>query len=333
MSRSPITIGNLTVNPGEMKRGGIPLGNDAYGQPRQLPLIVAHGPGDGPILWLNGATHGDEPEGPLSIYKLIPQLNPAELNGTLVMVPVMNVEAYKAGERGDPLDNQTYDMNRNYPGRENGYPTERVANAHWQAMKDQCDLQISIHSGGTQSYLNYMVFTADNPPSLELSAAMGPAWDLVFASPAGGNDPSSRMAGLGKAGITVELGGNCRTLTSDFHDVADALCDAWINVMRHYGMLAGDAAYAPSWRMGHQLALLAPETGLYVGNRDLPFGEEVPAGYLIGSLHNLYGDVIGEVRAPEAGVVFGMRFRPSVLAGQWCCFFGVVTETSTSLLG
>lgn len=39
------------------------------------------------------------------------------LSGTLVLVPVMNVGAYEAAQRGNPLDTFTYDMNRVYPGR------------------------------------------------------------------------------------------------------------------------------------------------------------------------------------------------------------------------
>ena len=141
------------------------------------------------------------------------------------------------------------------------------------------------------------------------------------------------MASLGKAGITVELGGNCRTLTSDFHGIADDLAAGYLNVMRHYGMIPGQAAYEEAWRMGYQIPLLAPATGMYVGRADLPFETELEAGSLIGTVYDLYGDVIGEVRAPQAGVVFGMRARPSVIEGHWCCFFGVVEERVTDLLG
>ena len=151
----------------------------------------------------------------------------------------MNVNAFIAGTRGDPLDSFAYDMNRLYPGKPDGYPTDRVAWSHWLAMKDNCDLQINIHSGGEHSYLAHMIFASDNPPSLELAAAMGPGWSLVFRSGTGGNNPSSQMGALGKGGITVELGGNCRTLTSDFHAIADDLAAGYLNVMRHYGMISG----------------------------------------------------------------------------------------------
>lgn len=332
MKREPITVGTATAAPGTTVRGGIPIGKDMYGRERELPVIVVHGAQDGPVLWLNGATHGDEPEGPFSIFQALDGLDPAELAGTVVAVPVMNVEAFSAGTRGDPLDTFSYDMNRLYPGKAEGYPTERVAAAHWAAMKDQCDLQINIHSGGEHSYLAHMIFASDNPPSLELAAAMGPGWDLVFRSGTGGGNPSSQVGALGKAGVTVELGGNCRTLTGDFHAIARDLADGYLNVMRHYRMIPGRAEYAPAWRQGFQIPLLAPATGMFVGTDGLPFEQPLAAGTVLGVIYDLYGDVVGEVKAPRDGVVFGLRSRPSVLAGQWCCFFGVVEATVTDLI-
>ena len=59
-----LTIGTVSVMPSEAKRGGIPIGGDMYGRERELPIIVYRGVEDGPRLWISGATHGDEPEGP-----------------------------------------------------------------------------------------------------------------------------------------------------------------------------------------------------------------------------------------------------------------------------
>ncbi len=322
------TVGTARATRGTMARGGIPVGLDASGRTREIPVLICRGEVDGPVLWVNGATHGDEPEGALSIFKLFAILDPSEVRGTVVGVPAMNVPAFEAGKRGDPLDTFSHDMNRIYPGRADGYPTERAAWAHWEAMRDSCDLQIAIHSGGEHSYLAHMIFAADSPPSLELAAAMGPQWDLVFRSGVGGANPSSRIAERGKAGTTVELGGNCRTLTSDFHAVAEDLAGSYENVLRHYGMLDGDARYARQLRMGHQQALLAPASGMWVGNADVPFEAEIPAGTPLGRVYDLYGEVQAEVAAPVEGVVFGLRSRPAVLEGEWCCFFGIIEEVT-----
>ena len=315
-----LTIGTVAVLPGEMKRGVIQAGTDMAGRPYAMPIIVVRGVEDGPCVWINGATHGDEPEGAFSIFLALKQIDPQQLRGTVVAVPAMNVNAFTAGMRGDPLDTFSYDMNRIYPGKADGYPTERIAHAHWLAMKETCDLQIAVHSGGEHSYLAHMIFASDNPVSLELAAAMGPQWPLVFRSPVGGGNPSSMMGSLGKGGITVELGGNCRTLTRDFHVVAADLAASYLNVLRHYKMIQGAASYAPAWQQGYQIALLAPATGIFVGNPDLPFETLIPQGAPLGVIYNLYGDVLAELTAPRDGVVFGLRSRPSVIEGQWCCF-------------
>ena len=324
--RPAFRVGTATAAHGTHAKGAIPVGIDPTGRTSEIPVLVCRGEADGPVLWINGATHGDEPEGALSIFKLFEDLDPKALRGTVVGVPAMNVPAFVAGKRGDPLDTFSHDMNRIYPGRADGYPTERAAWAHWSAMRDACDLQIAIHSGGEHSYLAHMIFAADNPPSLELATAMGPQWGLVFRSGVGGANPSSQLAERGKAGITVELGGNCRTLTADFHAVAEDLAGSYVNVMRHYAMLDGEARYAERLRMGHQRALLAPASGMWVGSADVPFETEIPAGTPLGRVYDLYGEVQAEVVAPVDGVVFGLRSRPAVLAGEWCCFFGIIEE-------
>jgi len=330
--RNDFHIGNGRIEAGTTGRAAVVVGLAADGRPREIPVLVCHGAADGPVLWINGATHGDEPEGAFSIFKLFDQLDAQAVSGTVVGVPAMNVPAFEAGKRGDPLDTFSYDMNRLYPGRPEGYPTERAAWAHWMAMKDACDLQIAVHSGGEHSYLAHMIFASDNPQSLELAAAMGTPWDLVFRSGVGGNNPASKMAELGKAGVTVELGGNCRTLTSDFHTVAADLAAGYLNVMRHYGMVAGDPGYAPEWRMGHQQALLAPASGMWVGHPDVEFERPLTAGTPLGSIYDLYGGIRAEVVAPEDGVVFGLRSRPAVLAGEWCCFYGIIDEVRSDLI-
>ena len=330
--REAFEIGSDSILAGTIGTSALPVGAEADGRPKRIPLLVCHGSSDGPRLWINGATHGDEPEGAFSIFKLFDQLDPDQVSGTVIGVPAMNVPAFEAGKRGDPLDSFTYDMNRMYPGRADGYPTERAAWAHWMGMKDSCDLQIAVHSGGEHSYLAHMIFAADNPQSLELAAAMGKTWDLVFKSGVGGANPASKMAEIGKAGVTVELGGNCRTLTKDFHTIADDLAAGYLNVMRHYNMAPGEAAYAKEWRMGYQEALLAPASGMWVGDREMVFEKIMPAGTPLGRIYDLYGKITAEVLAPEEGLVFGLRSRPSVLEGEWCCFYGIIDEVRTDLL-
>jgi predicted deacylase len=326
-----LKIGTVSVMPGEAQRGVIPIGGDMYGRERGLPIIVYRGVEDGPRLWISGATHGDEPEGPYSINLTVPHIDPQKLKGVLVVVPVMNIEAFMRGDRGDPRDAFTYDMNRIYPGKPDGYATDRVAWAHYEAVRGNCDLHIAIHSGGDHSFLDKTIFCAETPECLELAGAMGPEWDLVNASGTGPGSPASVLAGEGRGAITVELGGWCRMLTSDFHQVGQDLSDAYLNVMRHYGMIDGKARYAGTWNRGHQIALLADESGLWVGE-DIELRQPMAKGTLLGRIYNLYGDVIQEITAPVDGQVFGLRFRAMTRTGDWICFYAVIDEVRENLI-
>ncbi len=318
-------VGTAEAQPGTIARGIIPTDIGMDGTMGGVPVLICHGARPGPRLWLNAAIHGDEPEGTLGIFRLFEALDPAQVCGTVVAIPAQNPGAFSRGERGNPDDTFTYDMNRNYPGKADGRLSERIANAHWVEMKDKVDMQVSLHSGGQTCFLSHMIFAPDNDGCRELAAAMGPRWSLVFTSSVKGGTPNAALTNHAQVPtITVELGGNCRTLTNDLHDIVDEYLESFLNVLRHYGMIEGTAEYAPEWRIGRQNALLAPVSGIFVGAKDLPLETIVPKGTLIGTIYSLFGDVAAEILAPEDGLIFGLRSRPAVMTGEWCCFFGVV---------
>ncbi len=324
-----LRVGTAVAKPGHVGRGHILYGEDAMRRPMGIPVIVVNGASAGPRLWINAGTHGDEAEGALAIFDLVQQVDPKDLHGAIVAVPMLNPAAFIAGARGDPLDTFSYDLNRVYPGRSDGYATERLAAAHWAAMRGACDLQIAIHSGGEHSYLSHMTFAADN--GLELAGALGPSWRLVFGSATGTGNPSSQLAAEGVPSVTVELGGLCRTLTGEFRAIADEYVRCILNVLRHFKMLPGSAEYASQWVLGYQIALLAPASGLFVGHPDVRFEEPVESGQELATIQDCFGDVVARLCAPQDGVVFGLRSRPQVRAGEWCCFFGAIVATADDL--
>ena len=100
------------------------------------------------------------------------------------------------------------------------------------------------------------IVAPETPACLELAAAMGPAWPVIMKSGTGGGNPYSQLAAHGKGAINAELGGRCRTLTRDFHAVADRLVEGYLNVLRHYKMIEGSPRYADTWSIGHQETVL-----------------------------------------------------------------------------
>ncbi len=242
-STRTITVGTASAAPGTAVRGAIPVTELAGGTPLEIPVVVVNGANEGPCFWVNGAIHGDEPEGPLACQIALAEVDPAQLSGTLVLCPVLNVPAFEAAQRGNPADTFTYDMNRIYPGNPDGYLSERVAAAHAAAMGPVADLEISIHSGGSHSFLDKAIFVDERPESVELATAMGVGWGCIMSSFNPSGSPMAYMKELGKVGITVELGGRSATSPSAFARVGRELADSILNILRHYEMYPGEALY------------------------------------------------------------------------------------------
>lgn len=333
-TQSSIRVGSASAAPGSVARGVI-AGTERPGVVRlDMPVIVVNGAQPGPTLWLDGAIHGDEPEGPLAILKLIGRIDPAALRGCVVAVPVMNIGGFEAAERGNPRDTFSYDMNRIYPGRADGYLTERLAWAHAEELRRVADLEISIHSGGNHSYLSETIFYADGDmAALELAQAMGPRWPLLLKSFLPKGSPPAVMHDSGRAAITVELGGRCRTLPEQIDAVAAELADAFENVLRHYGMIAGAASYAERWLTGQQIAILAGHSGLYIAEPSAQFQQPIAKGAALARIVDLYGDELEQIAAPVDGRIFGLRTLNTVQTGDWCCFFAQIEGEISELAG
>ncbi|MDH3272157.1 MAG: M14 family metallopeptidase [Gemmatimonadota bacterium] len=320
-SARTVTVGTASAAPGTTVRGVIPVTELGGGTPLAIPVVVINGAAPGRCFWVNGAIHGDEPEGPLACQIALAEVDPAQLAGTLVLCPVLNVPAFEAAQRGNPLDTFTYDMNRIYPGRPDGYLSERVAAAHAAAMGPVADLEISIHSGGAHSFLDKAIFVDERPESVELATAMGPGWGCIMSSFNPTGSPMAYMKELGKVGITVELGGRSATSPKEFARVGRELADSILNILRHYEMYPGDAAYPSPRYRGQQQALLAPASGIFLPEPGVEFLTMMRQGDSIARIVNVFGDTLARLEAPADGMFFGLRALPNVTTGDWCCFF------------
>jgi len=327
-----LKIGTAESAPGTVVKGAIQAGTHPGGGALEIPLVIINGVRDGPILWLNACIHGDEPQGTLGIINLIRELDPAKLKGTVVCVPAMNVPAFEASRRGNPLDMFANDMNRIYPGSSDGRYTERLAWAHKVALEKFADMEISIHSGGDHSYLGNTMFVAPSDQSRELGQAMGKGWWLHLTNPHPKGSPMAVLHDQKKAAISIELGGASHTMPKDFRSDGRELTDAFWNVLFHYGMVEGEPQYEKKWLTGDQVAVLASKSGLWVAEADFEFMKPVKEGKLFARIYNIFGDELEQIKAPCDGIPFGLRTTPATHEGDWAIFFAKLDGEVTRLV-
>ena len=124
MARDSFAIGPVRVRAGAARDLELPITRLISGADVGLPVRVLHGREDGPVVWVNAATHGDEVVGVEVIRRLLTTLSPKQMRGTLIAVPVLNVLGVMTGERYLP---DRRDLNRSFPGSARGSLASRIA--------------------------------------------------------------------------------------------------------------------------------------------------------------------------------------------------------------
>jgi len=89
-----------------------------------IPIVVLKN-GDGPTALLASGTHGDEYEGQVALCNLVKSLDPARIQGRVIILPAANFPAAMAGRRTSPIDEGN--LNRLFPGDADGTVTEQIA--------------------------------------------------------------------------------------------------------------------------------------------------------------------------------------------------------------
>jgi uncharacterized protein len=190
--------------------------------------------------------HGTEYASILVLEKLIQELNPAEVSGTIIIVPLVNIASFEQKvPHVNPADGKN--MNRFYPGNPNGTQTERAVSAVTKQVVEQSDYLIDLHGGDLDESLRPYSYWAPtgNAQQDAVSRAMVLAFglDTIIFSTDQTHDPNAAHyletnASLrGKPSLTAEAG---HAGTAEPEDVA-TLLNGCLNVMRYLKMLPGNA--------------------------------------------------------------------------------------------
>ncbi|MCK9193163.1 MAG: succinylglutamate desuccinylase/aspartoacylase family protein [Nevskia sp.] len=306
---APFVIGGQAVPAGTRRTVDLPVAALYTNTPVQLPVIVHHGREAGPKLFVSAALHGDEIIGVEIIRRVLklPQL--ADLRGTLMAVPVVNVLAFMHQSRYSP---DRRDLNRSFPGSESGSLTARLARLFLHEVVGRADYGVDLHTGAIHRP-NLPQIRADlaNSENLRLARAFG-APLLLNSAPATGTLREYTT----KKGIPVLLYESSEALRFDETCIRIGV-QGVINVMTALGMLpAVDSAVAPpepiiarssSW-------LRAPASGIL--RTQAALGDAIYAGQTLGVVGDPFGANETAVLANTAGIVIGRLMLPLVYEGD-----------------
>jgi predicted deacylase len=287
-----------------------------------LPVMTVIG-GAGPTVLLTGGVHGDEYEGPVALYRLYRALDPRAVTGRLIILPALNAPAVRAAARVSPLDGGN--LNRAFPGRRDGTPTEMIAHLVESCLMPLADAVIDLHAGGKASWFVPCVLAARaasgalDPANMALARAFGAPVLWVLGAQ---NDDRSVNGAATRAGvpaIAAELGGGGSLGQAELAVAEQGLR----RVLAQLGVLAAPADHnaPPEPRLVEIAAagqsVAAEAHGLY--QPLVSAGDDVAADDLLGLIHDLDrpdADPLA-VRAPCAGLVLAETRRGLVAPGDF----------------
>jgi hypothetical protein len=238
-------------------------------------------------------------------------LDPNQLKGTLIAVPVVNLLAWEMKHRVNPLDH--LDLNRVFPGSQSQTHTRRLAHALLLEIRANADCVIDLHGFRSSHFALYLDGSAVASREAErLALACGAPvvagvkerWldESLFAV-------STRE---GIPAILIEAPGEGR---------ADGvLIDYFVRCLKNVGvelgMLAGDkqAGDLPA-RVRTLVPLLAPTSGFV--DLHVRRGERVVQGQLIARILSAWGDPLSEITVPmREGIILNLDTHGVILAGE-----------------
>ncbi|HJB89418.1 MAG TPA: succinylglutamate desuccinylase/aspartoacylase family protein, partial [Candidatus Blautia excrementigallinarum] len=148
-------LNNIEVQPGQRWSGYLELDGGKI----RLPAAVLHGEQPGRTMLITAGVHSGEYVGIQAAIELSQKLKIEKVTGTVIIVKVMNRTAFE--KRGGSLGYADQkDLNRVFPGKEDGTETERLA---WTAAKEllpSADYYIDLHSGDDYEQLTPYVYYA-----------------------------------------------------------------------------------------------------------------------------------------------------------------------------
>ncbi len=305
MVESPSLLG------GEVRRGQLEhrywtSGQSLDGLSAPAPVLIVSGAKPGPTACMTGAVHGDELNGVEIIRRVIFGLEPEDLNGTVIGIPIVNLHGFRRNSR---YLADRRDLNRFFPGDPRGSSASRIAHSLFTEVIRHCDYLVDIHTGSFQrTNLAQVRADLDRPSVLKFAKTFG---DITLLNHPGAIGTLRRAATeAGIAAATIEVGEPLR-LQPD--QVANG-------VRGIKAMLGGLGISVKQSKKSGKQAVFNQSTWLRTDDGGIlqskvELGDDVTAGQILGTVTDPITNRRGSIVSPTDGRILGMAINQVVMPG------------------
>lgn len=285
-----------------------------------IPATILHGRRPGKKITLAAGVHSREYIGIQALTELADALQPEVITGTVVILHCCNYDGFLC-RSSDVFPQDGKNLNRAFPGRADGTPTEQVAAFLEETVMEGSDYIVDLHSGGFCEALTPHVYfqgTAKKEVS-RISRQIAELTSVPYIVRSGAENGFYSWAGQkGVPAILLERGGcgllDRRQVQQDVEDVQ--------NILRGLGFLQDGipVRHTPKQLISTGYYEDSPSHGCWYPAKQP--GDRIGEGELVGEIRTIYGEPIEQVRAKAAGVILYQTVSLGIEAGAPMIAYG-----------
>ena len=295
-----------------------------------IPVMIAVGKEDGPVILMDGGTHGDEYEGSEAVIKTFSSLDTEKMSGSFIGVPAVNLGAFNDMRRFAGYDLVPVDLNRSYPGNPEGTATLSVGNYYIENIVKKVDAVVTMHGGGNYLYLEPVALYQNYGDEIsEKSKAMAKAmgykalWQNSVCVPANGIfDEIAYTYGI--PAVTAEIGCQSQRTIAKRKENVDMTVKGMMNVLRYWEVLEGETETFEDQYHVEMEYLFIKNGGIC--NPRIAGGEKALKGDTLAIITNIFGEEVDRLTAPFDGIVIGYWAYSVCQPKSWVYMLGRVVE-------
>lgn len=303
---------------GQIGHFWLQLVSDGMGVPICIPVMVAKGVEPGGIVGLTAAVHGNELNGLPVIQRLFKEIDPKQLKGTIVGVPVSNAPSFLRKKRRFV---DSVDLNHIMPGKENGNVSAVYAYRFFDRLIKHFDYLVDLHTASFGRINSYYI-RADLRDPVTRKMAFLQNGQIVVHNPPSDGTLRGAASEIDIPAITLEVG-DPNTFQKGM--IRSGLTGIY-NLLIYLDMIDGEIEEPefPTIICKSSYWIFTDSGGILRIHPKIT--ELIQKGQLIATIHDLFGNLVKEYFAPEDGVVIGRNVNPVAQTGSRVIHLGILKK-------
>jgi len=309
------------VAPGTATRLAWTASGNISGLATPTPVMVIRGKTPGKTMCLTAAVHGDELNGIEIVRRVMYDIDPEDLTGTIIGIPIVNLQGFQRGSR---YLSDRRDLNRYFPGEADGSLAARTAWSLFNEVIMHCDFLVDMHTGSLRR-TNMPQIRADIRHKDVADFTDGFGEIAVIHST--GKPGMLRFAAVasGIPAATLEVGESLRIQ----EDQIEVGVDSINRVLEHEGMYSRPFTWGEPEPVYYKSSWIRAEHGGILFSKK-EVGDLIRVDDVLGVITDPITNETSNILSTINGRIIGMAVNQFVMPGYGCYHIGI--EASEEIL-